>query len=95
MRSKYENAALRPGDGVRACSPGGGGFGDSLTRDIADVERDLNLGYVSRKSAERDYGVVIAEATPLGDRSVYRIDAQATDGERSRRRGEAQTGGTP
>jgi N-methylhydantoinase B len=85
MRSKYENAALSEGDGVHACSPGGGGFGDPLTRDIADVEHDLNLGYVSRKSAESDYGVVVAVATPLGDRSVYRLDAEATAAERARR----------
>jgi N-methylhydantoinase B len=85
MRSKYENAALKPGDGVHACSPGGGGFGDPLTREIADVERDLNLGYISRATAEREYGVVIAEAKPLGERTIYRLDAQATASERTRR----------
>jgi N-methylhydantoinase B len=86
MRSKFENATLHPGDGLHACSPGGGGFGDPLTREVADVEQDLNLGYISRESAERDYGAVIAEARALGERSVYRIDAGATAAERARRR---------
>ena len=85
MRSKYENASLHAGDGLHACSPGGGGFGDPLERDPADVEQDLNLGYISRATAERDYGVVIAQEQPLGDRAIYRIDARATAVERARR----------
>ena len=86
MRSKQENQLLHEGDGLHACSPGGGGFGDPLERDVAAVEHDLNLGYVSRATAEGDYGVVIAEVSPLGDRMVYRIDSNATVAERARRR---------
>jgi N-methylhydantoinase B len=85
MRSKHENQVLHDGDGLHMCTPGGGGFGDPLERDTAAVETDLNLGYVSRGTAERDYGVVIATAAPLGDRSVYRIDANATSAERAKR----------
>jgi N-methylhydantoinase B len=90
MRSKYENATLHAGDGVHACSPGGGGLGDPLERDVAAVEHDLNLGYVSRATAEREYGAVIADAQPLGDRVVYRVDASATAAERARRAGSAK-----
>ena len=86
MRSKHESQTLHAGEGLHACTPGGGGFGDPLTRDTADVERDLNFGYISRATAERDYGAVIAEAKPLGERTVYRLDAQATAAERARRR---------
>lgn len=86
MRSKYENQLLHSGDGLHACSPGGGGLGDPLDRDPAQVERDLNLGYVSRATAERDYGAVIAAATPLGDHVVYHVDEKATAAERARRR---------
>ena len=85
MRSKLENESLHSGDGVHACSPGGGGFGNPLERDIANVEQDLNFGYVSRASAERDYGVVIAEVRSLGDRTVYRLDPKASAAERARR----------
>jgi N-methylhydantoinase B len=90
MRSKYENATLHAGDGVHACSPGGGGFGDPLERDVAEVERDLNLGYVTRATAEREYGAVIGEARALGDRTVYRLDAGATAAERARHRAAAR-----
>lgn len=85
MRSKFENQQLHGGDGVHACSPGGGGFGDPLTRDLKAVERDLNLGYVSRETAEREYGVVVASAKPLGDRHVYTLDPQASAASRARR----------
>ena len=90
MRSKYENATLHAGDGIHACSPGGGGFGDPLERDVADVEHDLNLGYIGRTTAERDYGAVIAEARALGERTVYRVDPQATATERARRQSSAR-----
>lgn len=86
MRSKHENQPLHAGDGVRACSPGGGGFGDPLERDAADVERDLNLGYISRATAEAAYGAVIAESRPIGDRLVFRVDVQRTAAERAGRR---------
>ena len=61
LRSKQDNVLFKPGDMIRAASPGGGGYGDPLTRDLAAVERDLNRGYVSREKAEQDYGVVVAE----------------------------------
>ena len=39
--------------------PGGGGYGDPLTREPERVLADVVQGYVSRAAAERDYGVVI------------------------------------
>ena len=67
------------GDSIRAASPGGGGYGDPLTRDLAAVERDLNRGYVSRESAERDYGVVVTEATTLAaGHTLYKLDPVAS-----------------
>jgi N-methylhydantoinase B len=78
MGSKLERESLAAGDGLRAASPGGGGFGDPLTRDLAEIERDLNLGYVSRHTAETAYGAVIAEATSVLDRKRYRLDIAAS-----------------
>ncbi len=86
MRSKYEKQLLSSGDALIACSPGGGGFGNPLERELEAVERDLNLGYVSRESAERDYGVVIAEARHVGERTRDRLDAAATERQRTRLR---------
>jgi N-methylhydantoinase B len=65
-------------------SPGGGGFGNPLERALDAVEQDLNLGYVSRASAERDYGVVIAEAWPVGEHMRYRIDVAASEKNRQK-----------
>ncbi len=62
LRSKYEKQPLKAGDLVMNSSPGGGGFGNPLERALESVELDLNLGYISRQTAERDYGAVIAEA---------------------------------
>jgi N-methylhydantoinase B len=59
MRSKLEKQPVKAGDRVHAASPGGGGFGDPLTRDLAEVERDIRLGYVSATTAERAYGAVL------------------------------------
>jgi len=36
--------------------PGGAGFGDPSDRDRAALRRDVELGYVSREAAIRDYG---------------------------------------
>jgi N-methylhydantoinase B len=36
--------------------PGGGGIGPANERDPAAVQRDVRLGYVSLKAAQRDYG---------------------------------------
>jgi len=37
--------------------PGGAGFGDPGQRDRAAVRRDVELGYISREAAMRDYGL--------------------------------------
>ncbi|MBS0221813.1 MAG: hydantoinase B/oxoprolinase family protein [Proteobacteria bacterium] len=44
----------------RALSPGGGGYGDPMTRDPTRVLRDVRDGIISAAAAERDYGVAIA-----------------------------------
>ena len=59
MRSKLERQPMAAGDTVHAASPGGGGFGDPLERDLDEVERDLRLGYVSPDTAMRVYGAVL------------------------------------
>jgi N-methylhydantoinase B len=84
LRSKLEKEPFAAGDAIRAASPGGGGFGNALERDLAAVERDLNLGYISRASAENDYGVVVSEdhALPAGHRR-YRLDATASAARRA------------
>ncbi|MDB5892889.1 MAG: hypothetical protein JWQ88_420, partial [Rhodoferax sp.] len=62
---------------------GGGGYGRAFDRDLADVERDLNRGYISREVAESVYGVVIAEAqTAKPGHARYTLDSQGSEARR-------------
>jgi N-methylhydantoinase B len=88
FRSKQEKEIVRCGESVRVASPGGGGFGNPLQRDVVAVERDLNLGYVSPATAEREYGVVIASRSGPDGHIVYRVDAEATRQRRAAAPGE-------
>ena len=79
LRSKQEKEPLVAGDSLHVASPGGGGWGNPLQRDLAAVERDLNLGTISRATAETAYGAVVAEAQTLpAGRTRYRLDAAAS-----------------
>ena len=78
MRSKAERIARKAGDSVCLSSPGGGGYGDPLQRDLAAVQADLDAGLVSRAVAEAAYGVVVASAVGLGDRHRYTRDPEAS-----------------
>lgn len=59
LPTRYADYPLRTGDMFRLETPGGGGYGDPLTRDPALVLRDIQEGYVSEQSALELYGVVI------------------------------------
>jgi N-methylhydantoinase B len=61
---------LRKGDLVRIVTSGGGCWGSPLDRPAEDVLADVLDGFVSRKAANGQYGVVID-----GDE----IDHQATE----------------
>lgn len=50
------------GDRLIVEMPGGGGYGNPMTRDPAAVADDVRLGLVSAAAAERDYGVVLTES---------------------------------
>jgi N-methylhydantoinase B len=68
---KLPPTRLGPGDAYVLRAGGGGGFGDPLERPVELVRADVEAGYVSVKSARRDYGVVI-------DARTLRVDAAAT-----------------
>jgi len=51
---------IRRGDIIRVETGGGGGWGHPFDREPARVLADVRGGFVSRVSAERDYGVLLA-----------------------------------
>jgi N-methylhydantoinase B len=52
---------LQIGDRLSFRTSGGGGWGDPLERDAELVERDVQLGYLSKEQARDVYGVAIGE----------------------------------
>ncbi|QND46174.1 methylhydantoinase (plasmid) [Rhizobium lusitanum] len=57
--SKAQDIALKPGDRVRVGTPGGGGYGDPLTRDPQAVVEDVRLGRYTSTEALDLFGVVL------------------------------------
>lgn len=61
VHQKIDTVALDAGDTITFRTPGGGGYGNPLLRDVAAVLRDVRNGLVSVAGAKRDYGVVVHE----------------------------------
>lgn len=56
--TKDDNVRLQPGHVIRLETPGGGGYGNPLERDVERVARDVRRAYISRETARTVYGVV-------------------------------------
>jgi N-methylhydantoinase B len=69
---KLYNVQLQPGDVYVLESGGGGGFGDPFKRAAELVAEDVRLGYVSRESAERDYGVILTDELSVDQEATAR-----------------------
>jgi N-methylhydantoinase B len=63
LRTKGDGILIAAGDTVRVRTPGGGGYGDPLTRVPERVRDDVVQGYVSLDSAQRHYGVALHPST--------------------------------
>ena len=61
--AKLMNYRLRKGDAFMVRSGGGGGFGPPAERDLEKIAFDVREGYITATAAQKDYGVVIDEAT--------------------------------
>ena len=81
LPTRYADYPLRADDVFRLDTPGGGGYGDPLTRDPERVLADVREGVISRETAERDYGVVL---TPSG--RSWLLDHGATQARRAEMR---------
>ena len=55
---KIDILKAKVGDVLTILTPGGGGWGEPLERDVALIAADIELGIVSAEAAQRDYGVV-------------------------------------
>ena len=59
LPSKLPNMTARAGDRIVMIGPCGGGYGDPMARDPAQVLEDVRDGLISVETAQRDYGVAI------------------------------------
>jgi N-methylhydantoinase B len=75
--SRGSDYGLPVGRRIRVLTGGGGGYGDPLQRPVQQVMDDLIDGYISRASAERDYGLAF---DAMGD-----LDTDATGRRREER----------
>jgi N-methylhydantoinase B len=75
-------ANLKPGDGYRIRSGGGGGYGPPWERPVEAVQEDVRQGYVGLEAAAELYGVVL-------DPESFAVDAAATERRRAAFRAEA------
>jgi N-methylhydantoinase B len=66
---KLDALAVNAGDTITFLTPGASGYGDPYLRDPEKVRTDVELGFVSRAGAKRDYGVAITDSG---------VDARAT-----------------
>ena len=80
---------IRAGEVIRIRTTGGGGWGDPLDREVAEVVRDVEWGKVSVEGAGRDYGVVLTY-----DGTLATVDSAATEHRRSGLR-DRRTGAQP
>jgi N-methylhydantoinase B len=67
-RTKCENFPLRKGDRIRRFSPGGGGLGSVLERDLVLKDADVREGYISLASYEDAEAAARAENNETGRR---------------------------
>jgi N-methylhydantoinase B len=72
-----DNVPVKAGQVVRLVTPGGGGWGDPLEREVDAVRLDVVRQLVSAESARKDYGIVI-------DPVSFEVDSGATAALRSR-----------
>jgi N-methylhydantoinase B len=78
LPTRYADYPLKAGDRFRLDTPGGGGFGDPMTRAAERVRRDVIEGYVTPQAAAQAYGVVLKNAN--GD---WTVDIEATNKQRA------------
>jgi N-methylhydantoinase B len=77
LGAKQDGVVLNRGDRIVIRSPGGGGFGDPMTRTVGEVADDVRLGFVDAAAARTMYGVAIGGDGAVDDAATARLRAQA------------------
>lgn len=77
--TKEEVIPLKAGDAVRIASPGGGGWGNPLERDVEAVRKDVERELLGADEARTIYGVVLDR----NEQGRLVVDADATSAERA------------
>ena len=66
---------MQQGEIIECITAGGGGYGDPLARPAREVAEDVRDGFVSRESADRDYGVALTVAAEVDETATERLRA--------------------
>ena len=61
LPGKFSHLLVRRGESVTFLTAGGGGYGDPSMRDTASVNRDVELGYVSKQQASESYRMAVTD----------------------------------
>lgn len=80
LPGKSDSIPVKAGDVLRVLSPGGGGWGDPLEREVEAVRQDVRRGLVSSEAASDVYGVVFQ---PFDDLYDLEVDHDATTDRRA------------
>jgi len=75
--SKAQDIPLKAGDRVRVGTPGGGGYGDPMTRDPQAVAEDVRLERYTREEARNLFGVVLDDAGRVVEAKTKMLRAAA------------------
>jgi N-methylhydantoinase B len=74
--SKAQDIPLKPGDRVRVGTPGGGGYGDPMTRDAGAVAEDVRLERYTVEQAKALFGVAIGAEGQVDVAGTQRLRGQ-------------------
>ncbi|MBP1849195.1 hydantoinase B/oxoprolinase family protein [Rhizobium halophytocola] len=81
--SKAQDIPLEPGDRVRVMTPGGGGYGDPMTRDPQAVAYDVMLERYTAEDAARLFGVVLSDDGSVDGVATAGLRSSGGDNQRS------------
>jgi N-methylhydantoinase B len=74
MVTKIDKQILKIGESIEVHSPGGGGYGDPMTRPPELVLEDLNNRYITAEQARNDYGLTFRSKISQHGLEYFELD---------------------